>query len=201
MSNSEKNIKPQTFRIDAELAEQFRIFCDENKLSQSDGFKQLLVSLELNRASMALPSRETEINNFQSLISAIQSAFVNSLEICENAEIRIRENFRREIETQSKVISDYQDKIKFLEGELEKANQKALNYDVLARETAALKTSLSEREELVKSLQRQVSKLDDFENLQQELLDLKTELLKKEKEMRELCEKHTAEVFELMKNK
>lgn len=197
MSNSEKTTKPQTFRIDAELAEQFRIFCDENKLSQSDGFKQLLVSLELNRASMALPSRETEINNFQSLISAIQSAFLNSLEICENAELRIGENFKREIETQSKVISDYQDKIKFLEDELEKANQKALNYDVLARETAALKTSLSEREELVKSLQRQVSKLDDFENLQQELFNLKTELLKKEKEMRELCEKHTAEILKI----
>lgn len=81
----EKEIKTQSFRLSTTATEDFRHYCEENQLSQAEGFEALLKNAELEKAKSVLPGRKVEIDNIQSHLNAILSAYVNSLEIYTNA--------------------------------------------------------------------------------------------------------------------
>ena len=61
----EKEIKAQTFRLSTESTEKFRRFCEENGISQAEGFESLLKTAELEKAKTAIPDRKAEIENVQ----------------------------------------------------------------------------------------------------------------------------------------
>lgn len=116
-----RDVKQASFRLNAEDTEKFKTFCEESELTAAQGFSILLELMELDRAGRALPARKTEIENFEQLTKSIVSAFLHSLELNENAENRMREQFSAQLESQTRTITDYQSQVNTLQIQLEEA--------------------------------------------------------------------------------
>ena len=114
-------IKQATFRLNKEATERFKEYCEQNQLTAAQGFDYLMEVLALDNARSSLNTRETEISNFEQHAKALISAYLHSLELNENAEARIREQFSNQIESQARTISEYQEQINALEKQLEDA--------------------------------------------------------------------------------
>lgn len=105
------DIKQTNFRIDEDKANAFRKFCDENNLSQATGFDYLIQILELDQAKSIVSNREMEISEFELHAKALVRSFINSLEICNNTEERVRQEFITLLDSKDRMISDYQSEI------------------------------------------------------------------------------------------
>lgn len=114
-------IKQTNFRINKASADAFRIFCEEQGINQAQGFEHLMEILALDKARATIQARETEITNFEQHAKALVSAYLHSLELNENAEARIREQFSGQIESQARTIAEYQEEISELRGQLDEA--------------------------------------------------------------------------------
>lgn len=110
-------IKQANFRVDEERAAAFRAYCEANGINQATGFERMLEALELQQAKESIPSRETEISEFERCLRHLQGAYLNSLELNEQAEARIREEFARQLDAKDRTIANNQDQIDTLKGE------------------------------------------------------------------------------------
>lgn len=123
-----RDVKQASFRLNADDTEKFKAFCEESEMTAAQGFSVLLEVMELDRAGRALPARKTEIEHFEQLTKSMVSAFLHSLELNENAEHRMREQFSAQLESQNRTISDYQVQISHLQLKLEEAVNFAESY-------------------------------------------------------------------------
>lgn len=116
-----RDVRQASFRLNAEDTERFKAFCDESEMTAAQGFSVLMEIMELDRAGKTLPARKTEIENFEQLTKSMVSAYLHSLELNENAENRIKEQFLAQLDSQTRTISDYQDQVSSLQLQLEEA--------------------------------------------------------------------------------
>jgi len=156
-------IKQTNFRINSDSANAFRAFCEEQGINQAQGFEHLMEILALNKARAAIQSRETEISNFEQHAKAIISAYLHSLELNENAEQRIREQFATQLETQAVTISEYQTQIKALKIEIESI---VSNEQTLQESLIEMQKSLNTAEETKESLISTVTELKETNSRQ-----------------------------------
>lgn len=112
-------IKQATFRLNKETTDKFKEYCEQNNLTAAQGFDYLIEVLTLDKARTTLLTRETEITNFEQHAKALISAYMHSLELNENAENRIKEQFNTQLESQARTIADYQAQISTLEKQIE----------------------------------------------------------------------------------
>ena len=115
------DIKQTTFRLSKDATERFKEYCEQNQLTAAQGFDYLMEVLALDNARASLNTRETEISNFEQHAKALISAYLHSLELNENAEARIRDQFAAQVESQTRTIAEYQNKISEMEQQLEDA--------------------------------------------------------------------------------
>ena len=141
-----KESKQVNFRIDPDSAEAFRQFCTSHGMNQAQGFDHLMQILELNNAKAATPGRIVEIENFERLLKEILSAYINSIELSSNAELRVQEHFRSDLKRKDQTIDELREKIKLME--TEKKGQ-----------MEAAKKAASDREEMNRILQLQNQEL------------------------------------------
>lgn len=120
---SETKIKQTNFRINQETADAFRKFCEKNGMNQAQGFDHIMQVVELDKAKAITPNRQTEIEEFERSIKTLLAAYLNSLELNNNAEARIQEQFASDLKTKDKTISDLQNKVGTLQTEKEKAEK------------------------------------------------------------------------------
>ena len=104
-------IKQANFRIDEETAKNFRILCEEMGMSQAQGFDHIMQVVELNRAKVGIEGRLTEITTFEEYVKKIMESYLTSLQIAQNTEERVREDFRRDISLRDKALADSERKI------------------------------------------------------------------------------------------
>lgn len=119
------DIKQANFRIDTESADKFRTFCETEGLSQAQGFAHLLQVLELDRAKTVLSNRENEITDFEMHTKALINAFLNSLEVCNNAEARVREEFAVQLDQKDRTIAEMVQRCKDLTAERDTAKEES----------------------------------------------------------------------------
>lgn len=155
--------KSATFRLNKESTESFRQYCEENQLTAAQGFDYMLEVLALDKARAAIQSRETEISNFEQHAKAIISAYLHSLELNENAEQRIREQFATQLETQAVTISEYQSQIKDLRAEIESVLS---NEQTMQESLIEMQKALNAAEETKDSLISTVSELKETNSRQ-----------------------------------
>ena len=105
------DIKQTNFRIDAESADAFRRFCDEQGYNQAQGFDHLIQVLELNRAKAGIEGRLTEITTFEEYIKKIMDAYLTSLQVAQDTEERVREDYKTDISLRDKALADSERKI------------------------------------------------------------------------------------------
>lgn len=124
------DIKQANFRIDTDTADAFRCFCEEQGFNQAQGFDHLMQVLELNRAKAKIDGRLTEITTFEEYIKKIMDAYLNSLQIAQNTEELVREDFKSDISLRDRAIAEAEQKIvsrdesiRQLEAELTSARQ------------------------------------------------------------------------------
>ncbi len=111
-------IKQTNFRIDQETADLFRDFCEQNGMNQAQGFDHVMQIVEMDRAKSAAPGRATEIEGFERAVKQITGIYLNSIEICNSAEGRAREQFASSLERQERTIDELQERITQLQTEL-----------------------------------------------------------------------------------
>lgn len=201
-------IKQTNFRIDQETAEAFREFCAQNGMNQAQGFDHIMQILELDRAKMATPGREVEIETFQKNVKDITAAFLNSLDIYNNAEGRIKEQFSSSLNSKDSVIADLQAKIESLQSEKEIAEQtatsatnaavQAVKDAETAKEQAATVTRLVEEKD--KTIATIAAKLATAESKANDYDEIKEELDKEKREKDKLMQAHELEVQRLTNN-
>ena len=191
-------VKQTNFRIDTDAANKFRDFCDENGFNQANGFDYVMSLIDLDNTKIIAPSRRTEIESFQRHVQDITKTYLNSVELCVDAEARIRGEYSALIESKDVTIIDLQGKVKELEGgyaqakatsdqaakdaaqavkDAEAAKKQADTADQLCREKeetiASLKEKLADRESLKTENEVMRERLSEMETLRGENEDLK----------------------------
>ncbi len=120
------DIRQTNFRIDTETADKFRTFCESEGMSQAQGFAHLFQVLELNNAKTVLSNRENEITDFEMHTKALLDSFLNSLEICSNAEERAREEYAMQLDKKDRAIAEMAQRCKDLTAERDAAKEESL---------------------------------------------------------------------------
>lgn len=193
-------IKQANFRISVENADRFRAFCEQEGLNQAQGFDHLMQVLELDKAKTVIPSRAMEIEEFERHMKALLSAFLNSIEIADNTEERLKEQMQSQLDSKDQTIIGLQkeletksNELKELEFAVEGLQERMEMVQKSAREIShsekKLMESLKDKEEinnmLVSKLNVAEKKLSDYEALKQSERKLKEELREVQEKIKE----------------
>lgn len=114
-------IRQTNFRVDQETADAFRKFCEENRMNQAQGFDHIMQVVEMDYAKTAVPGRATEIETFEKAVKDIMGAYLTSIEINDNAEARIREQFASSLDRKDKTIDELREKVQQLQASVDQS--------------------------------------------------------------------------------
>lgn len=181
--------KQVNFRISDEDANKFREFCKQENYTQEIGFGMLLQVLESERAKMELSERVTEIENVQSLLKQIMSAYMGSLELAKNTETRVGEKFRFQMEKKDSEIEILNVEVDELKREnknyVETLESIRRNESILLEKIQVLETALADKECLNKLLLEKVEMNEELNKKYTALTDEKVILERKNVELHE----------------
>ena len=102
-----EELKNKSFRISEDTTDRFRSICADFD-NQNTALSALISAYEIQNAKAVLSTRQTELEDYDVHLQALQRAFLQSLELNSNAEDRIRNEFARQLDTKDKTIADYQ---------------------------------------------------------------------------------------------
>lgn len=208
-------VKQTNFRVDQETADKFRQFCMDAGMNQAQGFDHIMEVLEMDRAKEAISGRATEIEEFETHIKAVMSAYMNSLEINNNAEERVREQFSAALESKDKTIQDLQEQVARLKDEKSAAEQMATgaaeNAAQAMKEAAAATEKAESASQLVAEKDRTIgtlaeklaiaeAKCEGFDALERENVELKEQIRTLLLTIEEQKKDHAAEKKDLQKD-
>lgn len=198
------SIKQANFRIEESDANNFRRFCEENGFNQAQGFDHIMQILELNKAKEVTPTRQTEIEEFERSMKTVLNAYLNSIEINNNAEARIREGFSTDLKTKDKTISELQEKVETLKKEkqrfeeqkeeyMQSADQAIKKYEMFKEQLHTASQLVAEKEKTIISLTEKLTsadkKIQRYDELEKEhketlieIIDLKSKISDMEKD-------------------
>ena len=167
---AEEVIKQANFRLDQQTAEKFRNFCKEMGLNQSQGFEHLIALMEMNKAKGVVSSRATEIEDFEQHAKALMSAYLYSIELNENAEARVKDQFEGALKSKDIIISDLQKKIE---------EQKTHDTELLEakKEITSIQKEKNDLQEKINFWKEQVDKAEEKSNDKNRQIVLLTEKL------------------------
>lgn len=184
--------KQSNFRINPEAAEKFRQYCESNGWTQAQAFDHVIQVLELDRAKTAVSGRAVEIETFEKHVKDILSAYLNSIELSNNAEARIREQFESALIRKDRTIDDLQEKVKQLleDKNVNDASMEMVNTISAAAEERAknaieqlenMKKTIADQERINAMLTSQLTdateKLDGYQALKKSEESLKKEVI------------------------
>ena len=115
--------KRVTFRLNEEEVEKFKVFSEEQGINQAEAFAKLIEAMELSKAKAIVSDRAKEIESIESHLNAIQSIYLTALEINQNAEIVIKENYSKELNSKDSIIIELQDKNKAFKEQVEQIKE------------------------------------------------------------------------------
>ncbi len=122
-------LKPRSFRVTEDTAERFKQLCTSFG-NQNSALDALINAYEVQQAKAVLSDRQTDINDYDTHLQALQSAFLRSLELNENAEKRIRQEFQRQLESKDLTITDLQERIRTAEQDKQTALEQVKEIEV-----------------------------------------------------------------------
>lgn len=103
---------PRSFRVSDEVMEKLKTVQTDLGLTQDGALRMLMDTYELETAKSAIPSRETEISNFQVKAEELISAFIHSLQLCQDAEARIKAEVAEQMASKDEILLEYQGQLK-----------------------------------------------------------------------------------------
>ena len=164
-----EELKARSFRISEEVSAKLKELC-ENFDNQNSALSALLNAYEVQNAKATLKDRQTDIADYDTHIQAIQSAFLRSLELNENAEKRIKTEFINLLNSKDQTIVQ-------LQTEKAQADEQVEKY-----KSATISAMLSGQVEQLKAeVAKLTSKANRADELNDELSKLKSAYSDKEK--------------------
>lgn len=178
-----------TIRADEEIKAKFKALA-ENLGNQGTALESLLNAYEMQNAKDVLTERKTDIEDFDTHLQAISSAFLHSLEITENTTERVRAEFQSRLESKDLTISDLQERIRQAEQAEQTSREQATTVEsemsALNEQTSIqLENLKSELDSVKKALATTTEQVTDKQSL---LDEYRTRLEKAEKDVAELPE-------------
>ncbi len=183
--------KATSFRVGEDDLEKFRLFMEERGMkTQAEGFKAMMQSVEMAQAKETIKDRAKEIETFQNTINELMGYFLNSLNVNQNSEERIREELSKELSTKDNTIStmfeqvqelkidkinsdnnikDINNKNKELQEQLQKANNE------IVEKNKSIDKLNSNNDLLQENLQEYKQYKDNYKQLEKELEQLKVD--------------------------
>lgn len=131
-------LKPISMRLNDNDIQIFRKFADDNDLTQGDAFNTLIALAEIEKARNQLGDRAKEIDVFKNTVNKLLSFYINSLEVNQATENRIREELSKELKSKDEVIRD-------LQHNFEKAKEDSIDYNNQFLSEVNLKIELEEK--------------------------------------------------------
>lgn len=188
-----EELKNRSFRISDETTEKFRQLCSDFD-NQNIALNALISAYEVQQAKTLITERQTDIGDYDTHLQALQSAFLHSLELNENAETRIRQEFQRQLDSKDNTIADLQERIKQAESDIKTAGEQvttitvesdtrvkqAMNeLDSMKKELVSANQQITELSESLTAVKSQIAdKQQIIDNLNQQLSNVK-EMTKK----------------------
>lgn len=181
-------IKATSFRIVEEDNEKFKQYMEkEGYKTQAEGFKAVLQAVEVAQAKNAIQDRAKEIETFQDTINKLVGYYLNSLEVNQNSEERIREELSKELQTKDNTISTIYEQLEELKSTLKYRSEQ---YNILEGKLQDTQEALMSKSQDCIRLEKQVDKLNSNNDLLQEQLQeykgYKDNYKKLEKDMEQL---------------
>lgn len=193
--------KVSTLRVNLNDEEAFKQYLKDNGYTQAEGFKNLVALMELDNAKKQLNDRAKEIDTFRDTVNKLINFYVNSLEVNQVAEERIREDLNKELVTKDKTISSLQeqlnkqietiDKLKITDEEISKVNRNLVSDKEKALKEIETLTSNN------KTLQEQIMTLNAIITEYKSLKDLNISLETDNKELKETNQNLNIELKQL----
>lgn len=162
-------IKPVTFRLDIETTDKFKELASNLGVTQDKMLQDLIATFELENAKTNLGDRAKEIEEFQNHAQRIVNIYLNALELNQNSESRIREQFSEQLLRKQELISNIQDQVK-------KYKEDFKEQDILLGNTLNKNTKLDEElKQLKDTLETKESLIGEYKNKIDTLTSLVTE--------------------------
>lgn len=162
------DLKATSFRLNEEDIEKFKAFMEQEGIkTQADGFKSIMQTVEMAQAKGQIKDRAKEIDLFQDTINRLMGYYLNSLEVNQNSEERIREELNKELNTKDSTITNLQDQLKDLREDNKTLKDKSKTLDNNNKE---LQQQLQKLQEDLSDKQRSMAKLNANNDLLQEQL-------------------------------
>ena len=126
------DIKATSFRISEDDIAKFKEFADKEGYNQAEAFKSIMQTVEMAKAKNMIKDRAKEIEVFQDTINNLMSMFLNSLNVNQTSEERIREELSQELQTKDNTISNLYEQLQDIKAEKNRIEEekKQLNKDV-----------------------------------------------------------------------
>lgn len=161
-------IKATSFRVVEEDADKFKQFMEkEGYKTQAEGFKAIMQAVEVAQAKNAIQGRAKEIESFQDTINRLVGYYLNSLEVNQNSEERIREELSKELQNKDNTISTMFEQLDELKAT---SKYKSEQYNILEGKLQDTQESLMSKSQDCIRLEKQVDKLNSNNDLLQEQL-------------------------------
>ena len=97
--SNKESLKGRTIRTSDESYEKFRQIAQENFENQGQCFSTLIHLYELEQGKTILGERKMEIENFQMHINTLLKMFIQSLQMNEDAEERVKAGIQTTLDT------------------------------------------------------------------------------------------------------
>jgi chromosome segregation ATPase len=184
------DIKATSFRISEEDIAKFKEFADKEGYNQAEAFKSIMQTVEMAKAKNMIKDRAKEIEVFQDTINNLMNMFLNSLNVNQTSEERIREELSQELQTKDNTISTMYEQLQETKADNKnlKENNKDLNDNIKAinEEVKRLANDIIDKQKNIDKLnsnndllQEQLKEYkqykDDYKKLNNHLEQLKTE--------------------------
>lgn len=179
------DIKPASFRLDVTTTEKFKELANGLGLTQDKMLRDLMSSFELDNAKNNLGDRAKEIEEFQNHSQRVINIYLNSLELNQNSEARIKEQFSEKLLMKQDIISNLQNQLNANKEELKNNNLLLTNTlndnGKLDDELKQLKDTLKTKESLISEYKNKIDTLTTLVTEYQEYKN-KIDLVKAELE-------------------
>ena len=149
MENSSE-LKVKSFRADDETFEKFKGLAAEEFGNQGQCLAALINLYEIEKSKLVLGDRKIEVETFQTHLNRLGELFLASMQLNQDAEIRVRGDFERLLVSKDKIISDLQTKVAEQSSAAqrleESANQTRHDYYALSDKNRELEKQVAQQE-------------------------------------------------------
>lgn len=157
MEDNDSKPKQVNVRMEPELKADFKKFCEDHGFNQAQGFDHLLQVWKVNQKKDEIPSRKSEIEDFERLTKDILDSYLNSLKYYENARSNALEEFKGELQKKTERLEKLQTRVDALEAENKRLAEESKDAE---KKASSLEDSVKTKEGLIADLTKAIDSKD-----------------------------------------